>query len=42
VCLETENADNVPFYEHIGYRAIARNRVGDLEVTTLFRAHQSG
>lgn len=42
VCLETENPDNVRFYEHIGYRVIARNRVADLEVTTLFRAHQRG
>ena len=37
VCLETENPRNVPFYEHIGYRVIARNRYADLEITTLFR-----
>jgi len=42
VCLETENPDNVPFYEHIGYRAIARNTVAGLEITTLFRAHEGG
>lgn len=37
VCLETENPRNVPFYEHIGYRVIARNRYAGLEITTLFR-----
>ena len=37
VCLETENPRNVPFYEHIGYRVIARNRYAALEITTLFR-----
>jgi GNAT superfamily N-acetyltransferase len=42
VCLETENPDNVPFYQHIGYRVIARHRDADLEITTLFRGHQSG
>jgi len=42
VCLETENPNNVPFYEHIGYRVIARNTDSDLEITTLFRAHESG
>ena len=42
VCLETENPNNVPFYEHIGYRVIARNTDSALEITTLFRAHESG
>ena len=37
MCLETENPRNVPFYEHVGYRVIARNRYADLEITTLFR-----
>ena len=37
VCLETENPRNVPFYEHIGFRVVARNRYADLEITTLFR-----
>jgi ribosomal protein S18 acetylase RimI-like enzyme len=37
VCLETENPRNVPFYQHIGFRVIARNRYADLEITTLFR-----
>jgi ribosomal protein S18 acetylase RimI-like enzyme len=42
VCLETENPDNVRFYEHIGYRVIARNADTALEITTLFRVHQGG
>jgi hypothetical protein len=41
VCLETENPENVPFYEHIGFRVIARNTDLGLEITTLFRAHES-
>lgn len=42
VCLETENPTNVPFYEHIGYRVIARNSYADLEIITLFRSDESG
>ena len=42
VCLETENPDNVPFYEHLGYRVIARHKDAALEITTLFRALPSG
>ena len=42
VCLETENPNNVPFYQHIGYRATARNRYADLEIITLFRSDKSG
>ena len=42
VCLETENPDNVPFYEHNGYRVLARNSYADLEIVTLFRPDGSG
>jgi ribosomal protein S18 acetylase RimI-like enzyme len=42
VCLETENPKNVPFYEHIGYRVIARNSHADLEIITLFRSDEDG
>ena len=42
VCLDTENPKNVPFYEHIGYRVIARNSYADLEIITLFRSDESG
>jgi ribosomal protein S18 acetylase RimI-like enzyme len=42
VCLETENPKNVPFYEYIGYRVIARNSYADLEIITLFRSDESG
>jgi GNAT superfamily N-acetyltransferase len=37
VCLETENPNNVPFYEHLGYRVIAQSPLAHLEITTLFR-----
>ena len=42
VCLETENPKNVSFYEHIGFRVIARNSYADLEIVTLFRSDESG
>jgi ribosomal protein S18 acetylase RimI-like enzyme len=42
VCLETENPNNVPFYEHLGYRVIARNTLADIEIATLFRAEENG
>lgn len=37
ICLNTEVADNVPFYEHMGYRVIGRRTVETLEIWCMFR-----
>jgi ribosomal protein S18 acetylase RimI-like enzyme len=42
VCLETENPENVPFYQHVGYRVISEKKCADLDITTLFRPQASG
>jgi len=39
ICLNTEDAGNVAFYEHMGYRVLARRRIDDgLETWCMFRA----
>ncbi len=37
VCLETENPQNVPLYEHFGYRVIGRYHYDQVEGAMLFR-----
>jgi len=37
VCLSTEVAGNVPFYEHMGYRVIGHRTVDTLETWCMFR-----
>ncbi|MGD8328706.1 MAG: GNAT family N-acetyltransferase [Acidobacteriota bacterium] len=37
ICLNTEVAENVPFYEHMGYRVIGHRRVETLETWCMFR-----
>src|SRR5688572_21492005 len=36
VCLNTENPDNVPFYERFGYRTIAEVQIQDLHSWCMF------
>lgn len=36
-----EGGVSVPFYEHLGFQVIARNTLGEFEITTLFRARES-
>jgi GNAT superfamily N-acetyltransferase len=38
VCLNTEDADNVPLYEHMGYRVLGRRTIDSLETWCMFRA----
>ena len=37
VCLNTESADNVRFYEHMGYRVLGHRTVDALETWCMFR-----
>jgi len=37
VCLNTESAANVSFYEHMGYRTIGHRTIGGLETWCMFR-----
>ena len=41
VCLETENPQNVPFYERFGYRVIGRYHYDQVEGAMLFRPNGS-
>lgn len=41
VCLETENPQNVPLYEHFGYRVIGRYQYDQVEGAMLFRPNGS-
>jgi ribosomal protein S18 acetylase RimI-like enzyme len=42
VALDTENPANVAFYEHLGYRVTAQDRVGDVQVWSMFRPNGTG
>jgi len=37
VALDTENADNVPFYQHCGYALIAKTKLEQLAIWCMFR-----
>jgi ribosomal protein S18 acetylase RimI-like enzyme len=41
VALDTENATNVAIYERLGYRVVARDRLGDLTVWCMFRPNNA-
>jgi ribosomal protein S18 acetylase RimI-like enzyme len=41
VALETENAANVPFYEHCGYQVTARTNLEDVDVWCMFRPNRA-
>jgi len=40
VALDTENAANVPIYEHFGYRVTKKHSIGELSVWCMFRSNQ--
>ncbi len=40
VALDTENAANVPIYEHFGYRVTNEHSIGELSVWCMFRSNQ--
>ncbi len=41
VALDTENAANVPIYEHFGYRVTNKHSIGELSVWCMFRTNSA-
>ena len=40
VALDTENAVNVPFYEHYGYAVVVKTELEGMDLWSLFRKNQ--